>query len=83
MTSLIVYAPLPRCDTWVATVNNSCLRQYFFRYFTLIQLQLIYISEMFCTAASNQGLKMSKVEKYEERKITCVCFCGYFIKLSI
>jgi len=26
---------------------------------------------------------MSKVEKYEQREIICVSFCGYCIKFSI
>jgi hypothetical protein len=39
---------------------------------------------MFCTTANNQALKIrSKVEKREEREITCVSLFGYFIKLSI
>jgi hypothetical protein len=79
-----VCAPLPRCDTRMATVNNSHLRQYFFGHFTLKQLQLVYISGMFFTTVSNQALKtLSKVEKYGQREIICVSFCGYCIKFSI
>jgi hypothetical protein len=68
-----VCAPLPRCDTWLAMVTNNCHRQNISGYFTFKQLQLTYISKIFCTTASNQVLKfLSKVEKHEQRKITFV-----------